>query len=229
MVIIANYRNIEQLNLVFNEKSREYRKKMPVLARKVCPFEIGSELITYISDPSASSGYKVETTCQLSEDMVIVRNMIELCNSRGDFCRDKEGNIIYNEYAMGKSVFFNNYTSPDQLLECFSQKFYKKTTIRAIEIDEQVISILHEHDKSNHSLSDDIFIATNWGTGDTAELLQPGGMLTDSGYAIAPEEFAATYVPTKKGQAFFNTASSRTCRDNELETVTAEKIAIKIQ
>ncbi|BBB15424.1 putative membrane protein [Candidatus Rickettsiella viridis] len=204
-------------------------KKIPALARKVRPFEIGSELVTYISDPSASSGYKVETTCQLSEDMVIVRNMIALCNSRGDACRDKDGNIIYNEYAMGKSVFFNSYTNPDQLLECFSQKFYKKTTIRAIEIDEQVISILHEYDQSNHSRPNDIFIATNWGTGDTAELLQPGGMLTDSGYAIAPKEFAATYVPTKKRPTFFNTTSSRTCRDNELETVTDKKIAIKTQ
>ena len=190
-MIIIDYFSIANIKLFFQKKAREYRKKTPVLARHVCPDEIGTTLITYISDANHSLGYKVETECLLSKDMVIVRNMTALHDSKGNPLYDKENKPIYNEYAMPITTFKKNYGHIAQLSKHFKKNFYKKITIKAIEVDDEVISILREHKRSNNSSSPEIRIRTSWGD----ELVEHGGLLTTEHYAISRRDSLETYVP----------------------------------
>lgn len=190
-MIIMDYFSIASIKLLFQKKAREYRKKTPVLARRVRPDEVGTTLITYISDANNSLGYKIETECLLSKDMVIVRNMTELRDTKGNPLYDQENKPIYNEYAMPSTTFKKNYAHAAQLSKHFKKKFYKKITIKAIEVDEEVISILREHKKSNNSTSTEIRIRTSWGH----ELVEPGGLLTTEHYAISRRESQDSYIP----------------------------------
>lgn len=126
-MIITDYFSIEKIKLLFQKKAREYRKKTPILARRVSPDEIGTTLITYVSDTNNLLGYKVETECTLATDMVIVRNMTELRDSNGNPLYDNENKPIYNEYAMPITTFKKNYGHIDQLSGNFKHKFYKKS------------------------------------------------------------------------------------------------------
>jgi hypothetical protein len=189
-MLVTDYLGIQEINRLFQNKARYYRKKTPVLARRVRCSEIGSTLITYIADLNDALGYKIETDCILSTDMVIVRNITELHDAEGNPLYDKENKPIYNEYAMPLFTFEKNYGNFEQLAEDFDQQFYKKFSIKAIEIDDEVISILYQYGKSDHTLPTEIRIKTNWGY----ELLEHGGLLTDTHYAISKREYQKTYM-----------------------------------
>ncbi|WP_218814632.1 hypothetical protein [Rickettsiella endosymbiont of Dermanyssus gallinae] len=126
-MIISDYFSIEKIKLLFQKKAREYRKKTPVLARHVSANEIGTTLTTYIYDANNLLGCKAETECISSKDMVIVRNMTELRDSKGNPLQDNENKPIYNEYAMPITTFKKNYGHLDQLSKNFKHKFYKKS------------------------------------------------------------------------------------------------------
>lgn len=209
-MIITDYFSIEKIKLFFQKKAREYRKKTPVLARHVRADEIGTTLITYVSDLNSLLGYKVETECLLSADMVIVRNITGLCDSTGNPLYDKENKPLYNEYAMPITTFKKNYGKTDRLSEHFKKKFYKKITITAIEIDDEVIYALEEHlEKSNSPTPNQIRIRTSWGD----ELLEYGGLLTTEHYAISRRESQDTYMPvnhTGSDQEDLDTTSNMT-------------------
>ncbi|WP_126322880.1 hypothetical protein [Candidatus Rickettsiella viridis] len=119
--------------------------------------------------------------------------MTQLRDSKGNPLYDQENKPIYNEYAMPITTFKKNYGHADRLLKSFDKKFYKKITIKAIEIeiDDEVISILREHEKPNDPTSTEIRIRTSWGD----ELIEPGGLLTTEHYAISKRESQDSYIP----------------------------------
>jgi hypothetical protein len=201
-VVIADYLNIEEINFLFKNKSRKYRKKTPILARYTSPQEQGTILTTYIVDSKSIRGYREETKCVLSENMIIVRKPKELRDAQGNPIRDEKNNLIYNEYAMPKEIFERNYHALNQLTTVFNKQFYKKITITAIEINDEVLSILKRYNQPHcqlkNQIPEELYIKTAWGD----EYIQPGGLLTDENYSISKEEYLETYVvdPTLEEQ-----------------------------
>ena len=135
--------------------------------------------------------------------------MMDLHDSKGNPLYDKENKPIHNEYAMPITTFKKNYGNTEQLSEHFKKKFYKKITIQAIEINDEVISILREQEKSNSLTPSEIRIRTSWGD----ELLEHGGLLTTEHYAISRRESLETYTPVNNNdtdQEALETTSSMT-------------------
>ena len=167
--------NNNQIKEIFKNKAFSVAKKLATLGSNKTDENsvvIDNKLVTYVKN---SNGEIIEETRnELSDDVVIARNV--------DSIGIIDGIDIYNEWLVPKDTWMKNYGI--EVTDTF--KPYKKTlTIKVIEIDNEILNILNSKDGCTAQ------IAVDWT--DDGMTVYKGGVITENGFGIAPEEFKTTY------------------------------------
>ncbi len=175
MTKIVNFQENKNIMDLLENDFMEIRKKAITLGRLPKDEEIGKEFPTYVSDDNG--GAKLETSNIVSDDVVIARNPNPICEN------------TYNEWLVPKETWEKNYgvEATDKFKE-----YQKQGTIKAIPITSEVLKELGSIDGVTAK------IAVSWN--DEGMDVYKGGVLTDQGYGIAPQELSDTYEVVKPNE-----------------------------
>ena len=163
---MKNYQTITAITDSLSANPIVYRKKEVTLGRVPSADEIGQTLVTYVK---SENGIKQESDLVLTSDHVIARNP----HCLGEI----DGVEVYNEWAMEKETWMKNY-EVEPTTE-FAE--YKK----AAPITDETLQLLDSED------GETAIIEVSWN--ETGMVVYKGGVLTDQGYGIAPNELRETY------------------------------------
>jgi hypothetical protein len=171
------------INILENEKILGLLKETTKIMRKkavtlgsLTPDENTSiengVLITYVK--SSNGGIVEETRNTLKEGFVIARNP--------EVIGEKDGKKIYNEWLVPKDTWLKNYEKePTNEFKPYK----KQVLVKMVVIDQEILEILGSNDGETAK------IAVDWTT--EGMTVYKGGVLTDSGCGIAPQELNETY------------------------------------
>lgn len=165
---IVKYQDNKKIMDLLENNAMEIQKKAVTLGRTPSVNEIGTELVTYVSD--GNGGFKEETKNEITDDVVIARNPEAIAPN------------VYNEWLVPKETWKKNYGT-DAVEDM--KEYQKLGTIKAIEITPEILKELG----SVNGLTAKIDVS--W-SDDGMEVFK-GGVLTDQGYGIAPAELKSTY------------------------------------
>lgn len=172
---MIDYLKNQEIQLMFEISGKEIAKKAVTLgSSRVDENSIVEEnnLITYVK--SEEGELIEETRNKLNDDVVIARNPEPI--------GEKNGKTIYNEWLVPKETWLKNYgENPTEEFKPYK----KKGNIQALEIDQEVLDILGSVDGKTAK------IAVDWS--DDGMTVYKGGVITDQGYGIAPDELKSTY------------------------------------
>lgn len=148
------------------DNSDSYVKKEKTLLRKPNPWEIGTTIITYVKD---GDNIRIESSSPVNQDSIIAKNPNQFF--------DSAGKIFYNIWPINIEVVKKNYGEIEDDLTFEFQPFQKIKSLKAVQIDDNIISILGCNDK--------IEIDVSWS--DKPMIAIKGDYLTDGGYSISAE------------------------------------------
>lgn len=167
---MKDYLKITAITSLLDTDSVTYQKKAITLG-KLPSDMVGDTLVTYVK---GENGITQESEMTIEKNHVIARN--PHCLGQLD------GVDVYNEWAMDKSIWLTNYgvEPTDEFVP------YKKVAlVKAVVINDEILQLLGSEDGQTARIS------VSWN--DDGMEVYKGGVLTDQGYGIAPDELKQTY------------------------------------
>lgn len=169
-----NYLENEKIKALFERDSFEAKKSFTLGSTKPGAESIveNGELVSYVK----VNGQIVEEDVRnkLGDDKVVARNPEPL--------GELNGKVVYNEWLVEKDVWMKNYgVEPTDTFEPYE----RIESIKALVITDEILEILGSTDGETAKIS------VSWNP--SGMTVFKGGVLTDGGYGIAPDEFNSTY------------------------------------
>ena len=167
-----------------------YQKTAVTLLRKITPEEEGKQLTTYVKNENGTLRFEIGGVMSSSVS-VLARNA-------GVIGTDDQGNEIFNEWLVPAATAIKNYGQG--VYDGLTTEFVghkKKATLRAIQMDAELVELFKSMDCVNSS--EEVMIKVSWS--DTPELAKEGDWLTDQGYSISAHNMGDYGVvsPPKRG------------------------------
>lgn len=148
-----------------------YQKSATTLLRKPAPQEIGKSFDTFVKDGET---IRKESSNTITNEVVMARNSTVIAHEKNEL-------PVYNEWLIPLATAVKNYGQDviDSLNNDIYSEHKKKATLKAIEIDQDVLNKLEVK-------GDILEITVSWSK--EPMLAKIGDYLTDGGYSISQHD-----------------------------------------